>query len=77
MTDLQIDAQVNGLPGNTVELAATADGMGFDGFRSNETARERIAFHASTPSYKHGPTTDGWRQGKGSTRSVGRTVGTR
>ena len=52
MTDLQIDAKVERLPGNTVKLAATADEMGFDGFRSNETARERIVFYASTPSYK-------------------------
>lgn len=40
MTDLQIDANVHGLPGNAAELAETAEEMGFDGFWSNETAHD-------------------------------------
>jgi probable F420-dependent oxidoreductase len=40
MTDLKIDANVHGLPHRVADLASAADGMGFDGFWSHETAHD-------------------------------------
>lgn len=40
MSDLQIEANVHGLPGDAAELAEAADEIGFDGFWSNETAHD-------------------------------------